>query len=59
MEIIKNFFPPLEVGDNGLVSIPFVDRGRINAANLLAVIIEEKDCKFCIGIVEEILSTWL
>jgi hypothetical protein len=34
-----------------------VDRG--DAANLLVVIVEEKDGKFCIGNKEMILSTWL
>jgi hypothetical protein len=57
MEVIENFLSPLEVGDNGLVSIPSVDRGRGDAANLLAVIIEEKNGEFRIGTKEGILST--
>jgi hypothetical protein len=59
MAVIKNLLPLLKVGDNILVSIPFVNRGRGDAANLLAVIIEEKDNKFHIGNKERILSTWL
>jgi hypothetical protein len=42
-----------------MVSIPSVDRKRGDAANLLAVIIEEKYGKFHIGTKEGILSTWL
>jgi hypothetical protein len=45
MAVIENFLPPFKVGDNVLVSISFVDRGRGDAANLFAVIIEEKDEK--------------
>jgi hypothetical protein len=59
MEVIENFLSPLEVGDNGSVSIPSADRGRVDAAYLLAVIIEEKYDKFRIGNKEGILSTWL
>jgi hypothetical protein len=59
MAVIENFLPPLKFGDNMLVSIPSVDRERGDAANLLAVIIEEKDGKFSIGNKEGILSTWL
>lgn len=55
----KGILPPLKVGDNVLVSIPSVDRGRGDAANLLSVIVEEKDGKFRIGTKEGILSTWL
>jgi hypothetical protein len=57
MAVIENVLLPLKVGDNVLVSIPSVDRGQGNAANLLAVIIEEKDGKFLIGTKEGILST--
>jgi hypothetical protein len=59
MEVIKNFFPLLKVDDNVLVLIPSVDRGQGDSANLLAVIIEEKDGEFRIGTKEGILSTWL
>ncbi|XP_026820773.1 uncharacterized protein LOC113559301 [Rhopalosiphum maidis] len=55
----KGILPPLKVGDNVLVSNPSVDRGQGDTANLLAVIIEEKDGKFRIGTKEGILSTWL
>ncbi|XP_060848121.1 uncharacterized protein LOC132927584 [Rhopalosiphum padi] len=55
----KGILPPLKVGDNELVSIPSVDRRRGDAANLLAVIIEEKDGKFRIGTKEGIISTRL
>jgi hypothetical protein len=50
MAVIENFILPLKVGDNMLVSIPSVDRRRDDAANLLAVIIEEKDGKFLSGL---------
>jgi len=49
--------PPLKVGDNVLVSIPSVDRGRGDAANLLSVVMEEKDGKFRIATKEGILNT--
>ncbi|KAL4148815.1 hypothetical protein QTP88_002966 [Uroleucon formosanum] len=55
----KGIFPPLKVGDNVLFSIPSVDRGRGDAANLLSVIIKENDGKFRIATKEGILSTWL
>ncbi|XP_016658418.1 uncharacterized protein LOC107883265 [Acyrthosiphon pisum] len=55
----KGILPPLKVGDNVLVPIPSVDRGRGDAANLLSVIIEENDGKFRIATKEGILSTWL
>ena len=55
----KGILPPLKVGDNVLLSIPSVDRGRGDAANLLSVIIEEKDGKFRIVTKEGILNTWL
>jgi hypothetical protein len=42
MKVIENFLPPLKVGDNVLVSIPSVDRGRGDTANLLAIIIEKR-----------------
>jgi hypothetical protein len=42
-----------------LLSISIVDQGRGDAVNLLAVIIEEKNGKFCIRNKEGILSTWL
>jgi hypothetical protein len=56
MAVIENFLLPLKVGDNVLVSILSVDRGRGDAANLLAVIIEEKDGKFRIRTKEGILN---
>jgi hypothetical protein len=59
MAIIENFLLPLKVGDNVLVSIQPVDQGRDDAANLLAIIIEEKYGKFYIETKEGILSTWL
>jgi hypothetical protein len=59
MEVIENFLPPIKVGNNVLMSIPSVDRGRGDAANLLAIIIEEKYGKFRIGTKEKILNTWL
>jgi hypothetical protein len=59
MAVIENFLFSLKVGHNVLVSVPSVDRGRGDAANLLAVIIKEKDGKFRIGTKERILSTWL
>jgi hypothetical protein len=59
MAVIENFFPHLKIGDNMLVLIPTVDRGRGDAAKLLTVIIEEKDGKFRIGNKKGILSTWL
>jgi hypothetical protein len=40
MAVFENFILPLKVGDNVLVSILSVDRGRGYAAYLLAVIIE-------------------
>ncbi|KAL4148164.1 hypothetical protein QTP88_002448 [Uroleucon formosanum] len=52
----KGILLPLKVGNNVLVSIPSVDRGRGDAANLLSVIIEENDGKFHI-VTKEILST--
>ena len=55
----KGILPPLKVGDNVLVPIPSVDRGRGDAANLLSVIIEENDGKFRIATKEGVLSTWL
>jgi len=42
----KGILPPSKVGDNVLVSILSVDRGRGDAANLLSVVMEEKDGKF-------------
>jgi hypothetical protein len=59
MAVIENVLLPLKVSDNVLVSIPSVDRERGDAANLFAVIIEEKYGKFCIRFKEGILSTWL
>ncbi|XP_025208142.1 uncharacterized protein LOC112603669, partial [Melanaphis sacchari] len=53
----KSILPPLKVDDNVLVSIPSVNRGRGYAANLLSVVIEEKDGKFRITTRERILST--
>jgi hypothetical protein len=58
MEVIENFLPPLKVGDNMLVSIPSVDRGRGDAANLLAIIIEKR-WQISYGTKEGISSTWL
>jgi hypothetical protein len=55
----NGILPPVNVGDNVLVAIPSVDRGRGDAANLLAVIIEEKDKKFRIATKEGVLNTWL
>ncbi|CAI6369221.1 unnamed protein product [Macrosiphum euphorbiae] len=55
----KGILPPLKVGDNVLVSIPSVDRGRGDAANLLSVVMEEKDGKFRIATKEGTLNTWL
>jgi len=51
----KGILPPLKVGDNVLVPIPSVDRGRGDAS----VIIEENDGKFRIATKEGILSTRL
>jgi hypothetical protein len=59
MAVIKNVLLPLKVGDNVLVLILSVDRGWGDAANLLAVIIEEKDGKFRTRTKEGILSSWL
>jgi len=53
----KGILPPLKVGDNVLVPIPSVDRGRGDVDNLLSVIIEENDGKFRIATKEWILST--
>jgi hypothetical protein len=41
MEVIENFLPPSKVDNNVLVSIPSVDRGRGNVANMLAIIVEK------------------
>ena len=38
----KGILPPLKVGENVLMSIPSVDRGRGDAANLLSVIMKKK-----------------
>lgn len=55
----NDILPPVKVGDNVLVAIPSVDRGRGDAANLLAVIIQEKDGKYLIATKDGTLNTWL
>jgi len=55
----KGILPPLKVGDNVLVSIPSVYRGRRDAVNLLSVVMEEKDSEFRIATKEGTLNTWL
>lgn len=39
----QNKFPPVNVGDNVLINIPEVDRGRLAPRNVLAVIMEKTD----------------
>jgi hypothetical protein len=56
MAVIENVLLLLKVSDNVLVSILSVDRGRGDVANLLSVIIEEKDGKFRNGTKEGILN---
>lgn len=49
----------VKVGDNVLVTIPSVDRGRGDVTNLLSIIIEEKNGKFRVATKEGVLNTWL
>lgn len=54
----KGILPPIQVGDNVLVPIPAVDRGRGDPTNLVAVVLEMKEEKVRVGTRDGVLNTW-
>jgi len=52
----KGLLPPVNVGDNVLLSIPSVDRGRGDASNLIAVVVQTKDEKYQVATKDGVLN---
>ena len=55
----KGLLPAANVGDNVLLSIPSVDRGRGDPANLIAVILQKKDEKYQVATKDGILNRFI
>jgi len=55
----KGILPPLQVGDNVLLDIPVLDRGRGDPAHLIAVVVEEKEGKLRVATKYGFLDHWL
>jgi len=55
----SGILPPIKVGDYVLLAIPSFDRGRGDPANLVAVVIKEKEKKFRVATQHGILNRFV
>ena len=55
----NHILPVVEVGDNVLLDIPSVDRGRGDPPHLIAVVGQEKEGRLRVAISHGFLDHWL
>lgn len=55
----KGILPPVKVGDNVLIPIPSVDRGRADPPNLIGVVLEIQEGKFRVAVKDGNMQTFV